>query len=247
MDVFARRRARLQLLVDQLANGNISDFAKKFGYSRAQVSQFLSEKYNSGRSIGERAARTIELNVGKTIGWLDEPINSVNALITEQKRDAEFFAEVSEAVEDFESDKARYIVPVFGTFTPTKDGLVDDIAVLVDRSIPVISFYTLSYQTHAIQVKGGGLQPRIRSGEYLLFDAERKPEAGDDLQVKFADGRLMILQFLYARNDEVVFGNVNGSASTLVAPNYDIVSMTPIVAILSGRLEVIAIKPKEIS
>lgn len=245
MDVFTRRRARLQLLVDQLANGNISDFAKKYGYSRAQVSQFLSEKYNEGRSIGERAARNVELNVGKTIGWLDEPINSVAALVTDHKRDAEFFRGVVAASNELEPDKTRYNTPVFGTIAPDEDGAVDEILGATGQTLPILLFYTLSMHAYALQVKGAKLQPRIRSGEYLLVGGQQKAEPGDDVLVKFADGSWMILQYLYARNDEVVFNNINGSGPTAVVPDYDIVSMTPILATLSGRLEIISVQPKE--
>jgi SOS-response transcriptional repressor LexA len=245
MDVFARRRARLQLLVDQLANGNISEFAKKFGYSRAQVSQFLSEKYNEGRSIGERAARTIELNVGKNIGWLDEAVNSVSSLVTEQKRDTKFFKEVVEVIDGLEPDKKRYNTPVFGTVAPDKDGTLGEVFGGTEQSLPILLFYTLSIHAYALQVKGAELQPRIRSGDYLLLGGEQKAEPGDDSLVKFTDGSWMILQYLYARNDEVVFGNVNGTGSNAVVPDYDIVSMTPILATLSGRLEIVSVRPKE--
>lgn len=247
MDVFAIRRARLQVLVEQLADGNISDFAKKFGYSRAQVSQYLSEKYNEGRSIGERAARTLELNVGKGIGWLDQPANSVDALVASRKVDSKVIRGIVAASNDLEPNKPRFNVPVLGTVTPTSDGLVEAVIGVSDRAIPHILFYTLSTRSWAIQVKGSNLQPRVRSGEYLLMDGEKKAEPGDDLIVKFSNGEWMILQFLYTRNDEVVFGNVNGSGSSSVVPEYDIASMIPIVATLSGQMEVIVVEPKEIS
>jgi SOS-response transcriptional repressor LexA len=247
MDVFDTRRARLQVLVEQLANGNISDFAKKFGYSRAQVSQYLSEKYNDGRSIGERAARTLELNVGKGIGWLDQPMNSVDDLVARRNMDSSVIRGIVAASNELEPNKRRYNIPVLGTVTPTSDGLIGAVVGVPDRAIPHILFYTLSTRSWAIQVKGSHLQPRIRSGEYLLLDGEKKAEPGDDLIVKFTNGEWMILQLLYSRNDEIVFGNVNGSGSSSVVPEYDITSMTPIVATLSGQMKIIVVEPKEIS
>ena len=71
-DIHVTRRAQLRMLIDQRAAGNIAAFADQFGYSRSRVSQFLSDTYNEGRSIGERAARALEEVVGVPFGWLDQ-------------------------------------------------------------------------------------------------------------------------------------------------------------------------------
>ena len=57
-DIHVTRRAQLRLLIEQRAAGNIAAFADQFGYSRSRVSQFVSDTYNEGRSIGERAAQS---------------------------------------------------------------------------------------------------------------------------------------------------------------------------------------------
>ena len=72
-DFHVTRRAQLRMLIDQRAAGNIAAFADQFGYSRSRVSQFLSDTYNEGRSIGERAARALEEVVCVPFGWLDQP------------------------------------------------------------------------------------------------------------------------------------------------------------------------------
>lgn len=71
-DIHVTRRAQLRMLIDQRAAGNIAAFADQFGYSRSRVSQFLSDTYNEGRSIGERAARALEEVAGVPFGWLDQ-------------------------------------------------------------------------------------------------------------------------------------------------------------------------------
>lgn len=70
--VYANRRAQLRRLIDQRAAGNIAAFAEQLGYSRARVSQFLSETYNDGRSIGERAARAIEEDASLPLFWMEQ-------------------------------------------------------------------------------------------------------------------------------------------------------------------------------
>lgn len=69
--IYATRRAQLKICIDQRALGNIAAFAEAFGYDRAQISQYLSESYNHGRSMGERAARALEEKTSLPSGWLD--------------------------------------------------------------------------------------------------------------------------------------------------------------------------------
>jgi len=69
--VYANRRNQLRTLIDHRSAGNIAAFADQFGYSRSRVSQFLSDTYNEGRSIGERAARALEEAAVVPFGWLD--------------------------------------------------------------------------------------------------------------------------------------------------------------------------------
>lgn len=70
--VYANRRSQLRQLIDTLAGGNAAKFAEQTGHSRSRISQFLSENYNFGRSMGERAARAIEEEIGAPHGWLDQ-------------------------------------------------------------------------------------------------------------------------------------------------------------------------------
>lgn len=71
-ELSARRRARLQQLIDQESGGNVTQFADARAYSRSAMYQFLSPNYNNGRSIGEAAARSLEHRCGLPFGWLDQ-------------------------------------------------------------------------------------------------------------------------------------------------------------------------------
>ncbi len=246
MDVFSTRRSRLQLLVDQISSGNISDFAKKYGYSRAQVSQYLSEKYNDGRSIGERAARSIELNVGKSVGWLDQPNRSVEALLNTQEQDSGPVIR-SQLIEQRKRSEVRFHIPVLGTFTPTADGLIEGVIGVPNEAIPFLQMYSASNGAHAFMLKGNNLTPRMRSGEYLVVDREKKAEPGDDLIAKLASGEWIIVQFLYVRDGGIFFGNINGTTPPVMVIESEIVEMMPIIAIASGQVEVSVAEPKDIS
>lgn len=71
MDIHEIRRNNLRQLVDSIAEGNMARFGQKIGKERAQVAQYLSPTYNGGRSIGERVARSIEVELDLDVGLLD--------------------------------------------------------------------------------------------------------------------------------------------------------------------------------
>ncbi|CAM4079856.1 HTH cro/C1-type domain-containing protein [Bordetella tumbae] len=72
MDKFEIRRKRLRQLIDDKANGNNAEFARKYGYERAQISQYLSATYNRGRTPGQHVVDELERRVGLPTGWFDQ-------------------------------------------------------------------------------------------------------------------------------------------------------------------------------
>lgn len=71
MDIHEIRRRNLRQLVDSVAEGNMAKFGQMIGKERSQVAQYLSPTYNGGRSIGERVARSIEIELEVDVGLLD--------------------------------------------------------------------------------------------------------------------------------------------------------------------------------
>jgi SOS-response transcriptional repressor LexA len=64
MDMDEHRRKRLQALVDQETNGNVSAFARNHGQDATRLRQILNPNYRAGRSFGEGAARRLEDAIG---------------------------------------------------------------------------------------------------------------------------------------------------------------------------------------
>jgi SOS-response transcriptional repressor LexA len=234
MDTFATRRARLTLLVQNKANGNLSEFATKFGYSRSQISQFLSESYNDGRSIGERAARTLEERVGVAPRWLDQPLNTLDSLVAKD----EGLEPVSSlpAVSSTVGNVPRRDVAVLGTVTPTGLGQIKHVEPPRHGEQGHIEFSSSAEEMYALQVRGGEISPRVKSGEYLIIDASTKPEPGDDVLVKFTDGEWVLYQFMYTRGDEIVFATIKEGQIQNVIPAHDVASISMVAAILNSRM-----------
>ncbi|WP_174976732.1 hypothetical protein [Burkholderia aenigmatica] len=73
MDIYENRRQWLAYWIDKDYGGDRSKVEQATGYSRSQLSQFLSKKYQDGKSIQERAARTLEIRFGKAERIMETP------------------------------------------------------------------------------------------------------------------------------------------------------------------------------
>lgn len=202
-DRFASRRARLRELMQQLNASSIAEFAQRYGYTRSQISQYLSDTYNGGRSLGERAARTLEERTGFPQGWLDQPSvnDSKTALPT-----------------GFPS------IPVVGAISADR-GVLGTVVTTAVEAAGLVSFPTTDAQAYALQVRGGELRPRFRSGEVLILEPNVKVAPGDDVLAKFSDGSLALLEFLWERDGEVTFGDITSNFPPTTISEGDIVSM----------------------
>lgn len=240
MDIFATRRARLRKLIDEISAGNISVFAGRYDYSRSQISQYLSETYNDGRSIGERVARAIEQKVGASIGWLDQPLTERETLIgpTLEREGSDVDFPMVLAPED--SPLLLRNLPVLGTLTPFNLGEVRIRPAQNDLGERYLEFHSRDPKAYALLVKGNSMRPRVKSGEFLIIEPSTDPLPGDDVLLKLEDGTQMVVQLLYARDREYTVRDVNEAHPTAWFADYDLVSIQTITAI--KRSETMKIK-----
>ncbi|MGB8422219.1 hypothetical protein [Paraburkholderia sp.] len=73
MDIYSNRRRWLAHWIDTEYGGNKARAAEATGYSRSQISQFLSDSYQEGRSPQEKAARTLEHRFKKPDRIMETP------------------------------------------------------------------------------------------------------------------------------------------------------------------------------
>jgi hypothetical protein len=231
MDIFAIRRARLKMIIDKVANGNVAVFAGRHDYSRSQISQYLSERYNEGRSIGERAARALEAAVGASAGWMDQPINSIDTLIgpTPDREGAN--VDFPAVVEPETGPLLARNIPVKGTLMPIGDELVRLRDAENDIGVRFLQFHSRDPLAYALLVRGNGMRPRIKSGECIVVEPGGSPVPGDDVLVRLVSGEYMLMQLLYARDREFTLGNLNEKGPTTLVFDYDIVSIELVLAI----------------
>jgi SOS-response transcriptional repressor LexA len=233
MDIVDIRRKNLNTLIEQLADDNVTRFAEKYGYSRSQIYQFLSKTYNNGRSMGERAAREMERRVGWAEGWLDRPLTSLVEMLNQaEAENAGSENGTTDAIKEHPG------IPVYGNVSTDHQGMIVDTApfrnVYTDTWLPI---QFKGKDLFAVRLIGTALNPRIKSGEYLIVDRHSPPRHGDDVLIKLVSGERYILQFLYVRNNEMVFGPLNNPTPSLSVAEKLVFSAYRILMILDEEEE----------
>src|SRR5690606_22541990 len=165
MDIYAIRRQNLQAIIDSRAAGNAAEFARLVGRERAQIGQYLSDKYNNGRSIGERVARQIEASLQIESGWLDKEShaafdqNVAKATIGERRIPLLNYVQAGDFADgghNFTMEDVEYL--------------------LTDLN--------LSERAFALQIKGDSMLPEFKEGDRIIVDCEVAPRPGDFVVAK---------------------------------------------------------------
>lgn len=231
MNIYAIRRARLRLLIDNIAGGNISTFAGRFDYSRSRMSQYLSETYNEGRSIGERAARSLEEAAGIPSGWMDRPITDGESAST--LKPASLSDDYPAPMEPTSGNLIPRNLIVKATLLAQDAGAVKIVEMASADKARFLQFHSRDPDAYALLVRGNKLRPRVKSGEFLVVEPNQNVVPGDDALVTLTNGEHMVAQLLYfyPGEEEITFGDINESAPTTLLTASEITSMHLISAI----------------
>ena len=77
-----------------------------------------------------------------------------------------------------------------------------------------VTFPTRNATAYGLRIRGDGLRPRVKSGEFVIVEPDIEAANGDDVVLTLKDGRRFLKQLLYRRGSEVSFGSVNESGHT---------------------------------
>ncbi len=99
MTTDTQRIERLKLWLDEF-DGKISAFCRHYGLSRARAS-YLSQLVSGNRTLGERAARKLEAECQRPIGWLDMEQPAPEALRYDMARVSQLPQADKELIEGF--------------------------------------------------------------------------------------------------------------------------------------------------
>lgn len=142
-----RRRRRLRTLIDEVAEGNASDFGRKIDKDRRQISAWLRHADSAGaKNISDTSAREIEARFGKPRGWMDAD-GSVKLITPAAPKASQPLQQereiVAAAVKLVRYIKERSVTPIpdemesdllFHAMRIVRDAAVDDAAGLDDAA-----------------------------------------------------------------------------------------------------------------
>ena len=127
-------------------------------------------------------------------------------------------------------------IPVIGFAKLGDDGFFADMDVdQPQQSGDFIALPSKDPKAYAIKCVGMSMTPRIQSGEYVIAEPDRAPEAGDEVVVFDAQGRVMVKRFLYWRDDHLFLQSINKDADNVIIPKNEVKDINPVLAIVPKR------------
>lgn len=109
----------------------------------------------------------------------------------------------------------RRRVPVVGTAQLGDDGYWAELQTPAGFGDGFVRFATRDDNTYALRCKGDSMRPRIKDGEFVIVEPNHAPCPGDEVLVKAKDGRVMVKELLYVRDDTVHLMSVNEAHPTV--------------------------------
>ncbi|MBD9530435.1 S24 family peptidase [Comamonas sp. CMM01] len=201
-DLTQHRKARLRALIDSPTyKGSQAAFANACGLTEGRVSQLLKPD----QSFGERSAKNIanELRLGDR--YFEEGFAAPQ--------------EVSESnvAPAAELKRARR-VPVTGSVKGGDDGYL-----VQDNGIDGwVDYWTTDPHAHALRIKGDSMHPRYRAGEFVIVTPSVEAQPGRDVVVKLTNGKCLLKQLNWMRDDEVQLLSINNGYAPMTIPRSEI-------------------------
>lgn len=146
------------------------------------------------------------------------------------------------AEKQFQLPKGKY-VPVVGIGRGGPDGYLSIDDHPAGDGDCYIYTYSSDPNAYGIRVRGDSMRPRIKSGEYIVAEPNVEAQPGDDVVVRLHDGRSMVKEFLWQRDDELSFGSVNNGYPPITLQRSEIESIHRVAAIIPRSSALV--KPKD--
>lgn len=123
-------------------------------------------------------------------------------------------------------------VPVVGTIQAGDLGLFEELEYPAGYGDGFITYPQKDQSSYALRVRGDSMRPRIKSGEFIVVEPQTVPQNGDDVAVTLSDGRRMVKELLYIRDNEVCLGSINQDHPNITVQMQEIEKMHYVAAII---------------
>lgn len=157
------------------------------------------------QQLGEAVGRT-KANVGHWETGKHEPkLDLIEAISRETGYPPPSLGGVESNVEPALELKKSRMVPVTGSVKGGDDGY------LMQDPIPdgFVEYWTGDPQAYALRIKGDSMHPRYRAGEFVVVTPSIEAQPGRDVVVKLTNGKCLLKQLNWMRNDEVQLLSIN--------------------------------------
>lgn len=195
------RKQRLRALIDSPPyRGSQVEFSRAAGVSEGRISQLL----DPAKSFGERSARNIanELRLGERYfedGFATKPEDDNSPIPAA-------------------NEKKPRRVPVTGAVRGGDDGYL-----IQDNGIDGwVDFWTQDPRAFALRIKGDSMHPRYRAGEYVIVTPSIESQPGMDVVVKLTDGKCLLKQLNWIRDDELQLVSINNRYEPMTLMRSDV-------------------------
>jgi phage repressor protein C with HTH and peptisase S24 domain len=100
-------------------------------------------------------------------------------------------------------------IPVVGEVQGGDGGYLVELEYPVGHGDGVIEWIVGDPEAYALRVRGDSMRPRYRPGEFVLVQPNVVAQPGDDVVVICKDGRKMLKELAWIRDDEAQFVSIN--------------------------------------
>lgn len=101
-------------------------------------------------------------------------------------------------------------IPVVGTAKMGGDGFFEEFSELPGAGDGHIEIATEDPNAYCLRVRGQSMFPAIRDGWYVLIEPNATPYEGEYVLIRLRDGRKMVKEFLFRRQETIEVMSVNG-------------------------------------
>jgi len=155
-------------------------------------------------------------------GWLKTGKISRESLVLFAKavgRSVDSLLTGEETIFEAGPDVGAYsVAPIVGTAQLGPDGFWSELEYPVGHGDGVIDVPLKDKNAYALRVRGDSMAPAIRDGWFVVVEPARTPNPGEYVLITTHDGRSMVKELLWVREDQVSLMSVNDSYARITLP-----------------------------
>lgn len=204
---------------------------KKQNIPWSKIEQLLNSKQKDRKQLQD----FLRVEAQVVTNWKSRGVPTANAAEIAKFFDIAVGVLFGEEIEQFEpAPQLREFkdVPVVGTIQAGDLGLFEELDYPTGFGDGFITYPKKDECSYALRVRGDSMRPRIKSGEFIVVEPHTVPQNGDDVAVTMLDGRRMVKELLYIRDNEVCLGSINQDHPNITVQMQEIEKMHYVAAII---------------